>query len=229
MFISDNAKANTVSSKNQLDVGQYVRIFRSEKPVMRVLFVGNSITRHGPAPQIGWHGDWGMAASCREKDWVHLTVAKLEEKFGEIDYCIAQGAAWERAYETDDAVLDAHYAAAREFAADLVLIRIGENIRLHDDAPIQPHYEHMVRYFASNPAAMVVTSGCFWRMDALDVPFRQAASDCGWRFASMEGVESIPGAMAIGLFEHDGVARHPSDLGMELIAARIWDAILAEE
>ena len=35
----------------------------------RVLFVGNSITLHGPRPQIGWTNNWGMAASARDKDY----------------------------------------------------------------------------------------------------------------------------------------------------------------
>ena len=33
----------------------------------RVLFLGNSITLHGPAPAIGWEGNWGMAASTVRK------------------------------------------------------------------------------------------------------------------------------------------------------------------
>ena len=81
--ISKNAEANTVSAVHQLDPTKYVRITEKPGAKLKVLFVGNSITRHMPLPSIGWTGDWGMAASCEEKDYVHQTVRLLEEKLGE--------------------------------------------------------------------------------------------------------------------------------------------------
>ena len=47
---------------------------------LKILFVGNSISRHAPKPEVGWTGDWGMAASEAEKDYLHLIVAKIKEK-----------------------------------------------------------------------------------------------------------------------------------------------------
>ena len=42
-----------------------------------ILFLGNSITLHGP--YIGWstEGDWGMAASEKSKDYVHLLTTQV--------------------------------------------------------------------------------------------------------------------------------------------------------
>ncbi len=46
-------------------------------PAAKVLFLGSSITLHAPAPQIGWTGNWSMAASAEEKDCVHLLTAEI--------------------------------------------------------------------------------------------------------------------------------------------------------
>jgi alpha-galactosidase len=34
----------------------------------KVLFLGNSITKHGPKADIDWKGNWGMAASAEAND-----------------------------------------------------------------------------------------------------------------------------------------------------------------
>lgn len=82
------ADLNTVSSWNQLAVNQYVTIYEQENAVKKILFVGNSITRHAPKEEIGWYGDWGMAASCREKDYVHQVVSEMIRCTGNVSVFI---------------------------------------------------------------------------------------------------------------------------------------------
>ena len=88
-------KKNSVSSKNQLKDSQYVRFLTPEASGVRVLFVGNSITLHGVSPSIGWHGEWGMAASEKAKDYVHLMMDKIDELLPHTRYAICQVAEWE--------------------------------------------------------------------------------------------------------------------------------------
>ena len=80
---------NNVSALNQLSEENLFQTFNNAGK-RRFLFVGNSITRHGPKPEIGWENDWGMAASKKENDYVHVTVSMLEKVEGEIDYCIVK-------------------------------------------------------------------------------------------------------------------------------------------
>lgn len=54
---------------------------------LKIAFIGNSITLHGPAPTIGWNNDCGMAASNKNTDFAHL----LASKFGLIDNDIFVG------------------------------------------------------------------------------------------------------------------------------------------
>lgn len=42
-----------------------------------LVVLGNSITRYGPNPSIGWTGDWGAAAPAEADDFAHLTGAAL--------------------------------------------------------------------------------------------------------------------------------------------------------
>ena len=58
---------NTVTSKEQLADSKYVHFYHTQRDGIRILFVGNSITLHGPKADIGWDGNWGMAASCQKR------------------------------------------------------------------------------------------------------------------------------------------------------------------
>src|SRR4051812_102045 len=55
----------------------------SKGPV--ILFMGNSITLNAPLPERGWHGNWGMAATAEDSDYVHQTVRLLKEKGLDLD------------------------------------------------------------------------------------------------------------------------------------------------
>ena len=50
-------------------IGQNAEDMRAFDPGKgpRILFVGNSITLHGPRPEIGWTDNRGMAATLRPK------------------------------------------------------------------------------------------------------------------------------------------------------------------
>ena len=212
---------NTVSAKAQIKNCK-IQAFNNGGNY-NVLFAGNSITRHGPKKDIGWEHDWGMAASAKEKDYVHVAVRLLEEKLGKLNYCIANCADWERQYYKDESLLAC--AAAREFNADIVIIRLGENLWSakdeFDNSPIAPHFKKLAEYLSPNPNAKVIVTDLFWSDPTIDNAIHAVAAEKNYALVKLGDLGKDKQNTAIGQFWHEGVAMHPGDLGMQKIAERI--------
>src|ERR1700678_2947065 len=73
--------ADDESLKSQAPVADEA-IAQSAPNAYRILFIGDSITRHNTNPDIlarlGWDHIAGMAASSEDKDYVHLLAAKIQ-------------------------------------------------------------------------------------------------------------------------------------------------------
>lgn len=203
---------------------------RPEIKVDRVLFLGNSITRHGPAPKIGWNDDWGMAASALEKDYVHLVaggIADLAGKKPEIR--TANIADFERNLATYD--VDAKLKAEFEFKPTLVILAIGENVAALQTEEARAQFKTALQKLlaairnAGKPS--LVVRSCFWSDKAKDEILKQACADAGGIFADLGalGKDESNYARAERKFEHAGVAAHPGDKGMKAIADAILNAL----
>jgi hypothetical protein len=95
-----------------------IATLRGNRWSWRNLFLGNSVTLHGPLPQIGWTGNWGMAASAREKDYVHVLADSLAGLWGSPpDVRIDNIADFKRQYDTCD--LDALLKKHLDFKPDI--------------------------------------------------------------------------------------------------------------
>lgn len=224
--ISKNELENTVAAKGQLQKKVPIR-FEEKGGKTKILFVGNSIAWHSYRPEIGWLGDWGMAATAKEKDFMHLTVSMLEERHGPIDFCLAQLAEWEQVYPNGTPLLEEKYITARDFCPDIIVIRIGENFpkTLPFDAECKAYFAHMIEFFVNGTDAKVVVTDSFWKNAARDRMIREIAEEKGYVFCSIGDLEDNPETMALNEYEHRGVRVHPSDLGMQGIAERIVAAV----
>ena len=145
MRISDDFIKNDVPAFGQIKDGDHVFFRFAENADMKILFLGNSITRHGKAEDIGWFGDWGMAASCRENDYVHRLVSRLQKDGKKVSYCVANLSEWERT--RDVTLLETRYGQAKKFGADIVVVRLGENAQLAENLnALISCYRSMVGY-----------------------------------------------------------------------------------
>ena len=200
----------------------------------KVLVYGNSIALHGAHPEIGWTGDWGMAASARENDFAHLTIAALEERRGEsADYRIRNLALLERNFTTNLAEF-AELADDIAWAPDYVVIAIGENVPTPSDSESVAAYTEFLRSLARPLAEsvgrpVVVMRSPFWRNETKAMCTAQVARNVGAIYVDAGALGDNDENKAFGLFSHSGIANHPGDLGMRRLANLILDGIDAAE
>ena len=216
-------KNNTVDASNQMvNVSSIVSYMGKKDAALKILVVGNSITRHGPKPDIGWPRDWGMAASAPEKDYVHLLYAKLCAAGGSPYMMIRQASGWEIGYLSED-ILD-KFAEERAFDADIVIYRLGENVKKDMKHAFREKIKAFIEHIC--PRGRVVFTTCFWKNEIVDDGIRDLAAARGERCVDI--VCTAEDQLALEPFEHKGVAMHPGDKGMEMIAEKIAQALLEE-
>lgn len=212
---------NTVSAVGQMANSSELSFLGNVNAKTRLLVVGNSITRHGPLKEIGWDRDWGMAASAPDKDYVHRLYAKLTENGQDVFMRIRQCAFWERNFRNENIL--ANYEEEKAFQADIVVFRLGENVTTEDKPYFKDALKKFITYICPASGKTVYTT-CFWKNDVVDEAIEEVAKErgevCVNGFFANDKTN-----MALGQFEHSGVAGHPSDKGMEKIAEAIFQVL----
>lgn len=218
----EQIEKNTVEAKNQLNKNSFVTFENKDGKGKRILFVGNSITRHGILPEIGWHWDFGMAASSKENDYVHILMKKFRKIYPDSAFCVCQAAEWEVAYKKGEEVLY-YYDEARNFETDIIIMRVCENCPRDnfDKALFKKKYLELVSYLNPTGKAKIVMTSSFWKHTATEA-LKEIAEENNIPIALLEDLGEDDSMKAIGLFEHEGVANHPGDKGMKAIAERIY-------
>ena len=210
--------------------GEPVGNLRSDIKAQRILFLGNSITRHGPAAKIGWTGDWGMAATAQEKDFVHILANSIAELTGhKAELRIANVADFERNFGTFD--LNTQLKDALEFKADLVIVALGENVPALASDEVKTQFKNsftnLLTALKNNGQPALFVRGCFWTDKTKDDLMQQACATSGGVFVDIGtlGKDESNFARSERKIEHAGVAAHPGDKGMKAIADAIVNAM----
>ncbi len=210
-----NFQENIVPAENQNSGNVFLHINGG----IKILFAGNSITKHEPKPSIGWNRDCGMAASCAEKDYVHLIVERLKKYDPRLSYGIAQVAAFERGFfnKTPDML----YSAAREFDPDIIVMFFGANVSKDFDNMQNPPkkfgeaYAELRRYLDKSGKARVFHSEGFYIRPVLDAEKEKAAAESGDVFIRIDDIRTRE--------DTHGAFNHPGDTGMQAIADRFLE------
>jgi hypothetical protein len=187
--------------------------------IKSVLIVGNSIVDHAPSPAVQWEGNWGMAASCQDSDFVHRIIAEIHRIDRNVDVKWLTIVPFETDYTSFNVSQLSTYRNS-----DIFIIKIGENVSQSDfnADTFTEAYDALLQYLA--PTSIKIIVGGFWDLSVNNTLQEYAeAKDLAW--VPLADLSADQTNMAIGLFENASVARHPSDQGMRHIADRIWKQI----
>lgn len=197
--------------------------------IKKAVALGNSITRHGITPF--WWGDWGMAATQRAKDWVHILQGKFQTKYATASVNALNISGLEiNPLTFDFSSLD--YLLQND--VDLVLLKIGENVS--DTPNFAIKFDDLVDYiWLKIPTCDIIIGGMFWQNEGVNNVMKNVAEQKGLTFVSNMSLYSDPiykSSLDTEVYGDDnqwhtisdggttapGVAAHSSDIGMQAIA-----------
>ena len=194
----------------------------------KVLILGKSITWHPPGPDLNWFGNWGMAATAADKDFLSLLTKKIKENNEQNEVLGRNVYPFERTYET---IKLTEFEDLKAFKADIIIIRFGENISETERAAnpqLQVAVKAFVDYLADGRPVKVILTTPFWTNAGVNQNFLALSEKNKWPLIPLHDLGLANENMALERFENISVGRHPGDLGMERIATRIW-TVLANE
>lgn len=197
------------------------------------LAIGNSITCHGITDF--WWNEAGMAATTKEKDFVHLVAAGVKNTGGKTNVHVYNFYIWEaQAHDrAESLMLLDKYLDKR---INLITIQLGENVT--DLSSFKKDYIELIHYVKNNaPKAKIIIIDDFWDKGEKSAIKEQVAYMEGVQFVSLKPIkEDVTYQCGLGtivyddhgtshIVEHEGVAMHPGDKGMEYIANAILDIL----
>lgn len=195
--------------------------FVTEKPAIKVLILGNSIVKHAPEPSIGWNGDWGMAASSKEKDFVSVFTEHVKKSnyFKSVVIDSENIAFWENDFNYDlNQLID---ISKRDY--DILIVRLGENVAAVEGYEVA--LNKMINHFKNINTTTIIT-GLVWYNQSKEDIHKKVAKENGYKYISLSAFRNQQNNYSYGLFEDTGVAAHPSDLGMIALADSLYQSVL---
>ena len=205
-----------------------------ETDAYRYVAFGNSVTC-GEITENLWWGNWGMAASSMEKDYVHILSAEIEQRLScPVETEVYSLKPWELAQDRSSLLED--ISDSLDETTDLVTIQSGENITQFQET-LQIDYYDLVSFIKEKaPNAQILMLGeLLWPNLEIETAKQTACQACGVAFIEMTqyltdyeaNYKSSIGDEVIGedgethKITDEEVAAHPNDEGMVCIAGQI--------
>jgi hypothetical protein len=188
----------------------------------RVLVFGNSITHHLPRPEVGWKGNWGMAATAADKDYLHLITTGLQANNKTVIVKNFNIVPFETGFEGYSLN---NIDSLKAFKPDLIILRFGENVT---DANVYPNnfrqaYLNLINKVNTNDHAKIICTTSCWSQPLYNQLVVSIATEKKYDILNLYDLQKDPANFAYKQFADIGVSNHPSDKGMQTIATMILD------
>lgn len=194
----------------------------------KTLFIGNSLL-------LGW-GDFGMCAQDSQHDYYHYVTDYIMKSKETAQFQKISGTDYESA--TDDAAYNGWVQNTLDAAlaedTDLILVQLGDNVNTEEKAAyFAGSCKRLLVYLRSQcERAIVCWVGMWYGSDQRKQILLDACKETGCAFIDISDLAVVENQGKIGdtIYKTDGstvvvsdggVASHPSNKGMRLIANRI--------
>ncbi|MBE6389020.1 MAG: hypothetical protein E7043_02480 [Lentisphaerae bacterium] len=203
----------------------------------KLLFIGNSITCHGISERYHWYGEYGMAASCRERDYVSLTGKWVETQLFPRPVVICRGNV-NKLLALENGSSDPMKTLGNVIPEpDLIILQTGEHEGPEQTAEIirKNYCEKLLEpllAIRSRPAIAAVGLWCpvdngvypVWA-ERIDDIYREECAARDIPFGSVRHLAEDPACRGYGDFPE--VRWHPDDSGMRGYAETVISLITA--
>lgn len=195
---------------------------------------GNSVT-YGEITENIWWGDWGMAASSKEKDYVHLISSELEQTLSRpVVTEVYNLKSWELAKNRISMLEE--FEETLDETTDLVTIQSGENITQYQETLEIDYFDLLSFIRRKAPNAQILMLGeLLWPSEKIEAAKQTACQACEITFIDMTpflndydavyksslGTEIVGADGEIHVISDEEVAAHPNDEGMACIAGLV--------
>lgn len=189
----------------------------------RLLAVGNSITWHTPATSLQWTGNWGMAATKQENDYVHIleSLLKTANPASTVRIYPRNLSDFERNPRTFDLE---RFAIADSFKPTHIIVFFGDNVPPNQSAAFSSSYKVALNRLMRNSSAQLYCVSTWWGNKTVDSTIAEGCKSKDGIFVDISGLSKKSGLKAdSGEFGNAGVSEHPSDRGMREIASLIFE------
>lgn len=214
---------------NNIKMPEYEEIKQksNSKDTIKVLILGNSITSHGIAPEIGWNHKAGMAASEENKDYVHLFFNKLVTSNPQSNIIIRYSnySVMER---NPESFLNKDWQSITKFRPDKLIFQLSDNVTKDKVDAFKKSSLQLLDSFKNT--SVYIVSPFFVNEDNYKVA-AEIAKQTNSTFIDITSISKTDQNKAINEKNYpagknnwivEGIGQHPGNIGMANISNAIF-------